>query len=218
MAVFSNISSCEESNPVARFNPAPTFANDPAPTFANNNHPSDSAKRVSETGCYWPDGTPADGTAASGDSSSLGPFYPCLDSGKTYSPNDSVVCCSSGDICFGEANLCGVADTDTGGEGNTAVAVMYRGGCTAQPGAWEKAPGCPQKCLDHARPFANAVNGVVMVMSCDNSDRADNLTLFCSNDALDPTKCDHDGASLDGYDIAEAWGMMGKCGRGGLCL
>ncbi|KAK0661609.1 hypothetical protein QBC41DRAFT_350660 [Cercophora samala] len=204
MAVFSNTSSCEESNQVARFNPAPTFDNNPAPTFANNN-PGDSTKRVSKTSCYWPDGTPADGSATEGDSSSLGPLYPCLDPGKTYSPSDSVVCCWPGTVCFGEANLCGVPETKD--EGNAAMVMMYRGGCTAQPDAWGKSPGCPQKCLDHSRPFENALNGEVVVMSCDDSDRADNLTLFCANDALDPTKCDHDGA-LEGYNVAEVWGMM----------
>lgn len=68
------------------------------------------------------------------------------------------------------------------------------------------------------RFFVNVVNGVVMVMLCDNLDCVDNLILFCFNDVFDFIKCDYDGVLFDGYDIVEVWGMMGKCGCGGFCF
>ncbi|KAK4205515.1 hypothetical protein QBC40DRAFT_162580 [Triangularia verruculosa] len=200
VAASSNSSSCKgQPNQVDHFNPAPTFI---------DQHPA--SKGVSVTGCYWPDGSPADG-GARGVEESFDPFdalYPCLDPDKTYSPDESIVCCWSGDVCFGEAKLCGIPAHEDSDKTKGAFSAMYRGGCTAQPDTWADAAGCPQKCLDPSRPFENILDAEVMVVACDDPSRADNLTLYCSNDGIDPTRCDHNGAALDGYGQDEAWGMM----------
>ncbi|KAK0744726.1 hypothetical protein B0T21DRAFT_247964, partial [Apiosordaria backusii] len=197
MAVYFNSSSCEESNKMAHFNPAPTSL--------GNEHPN---SRESGTGCYWRDGSPADGTDE--DASPI-PLYPCLDPSKVYSANESIVCCEAGDPCLPGINLCGKFTVVP--ETLSQIFNPYRGGCTAREDEWGSAAGCPQKCLSNHRPFDDPLNSPVQILTCSTTPGLDNYTVFCVNDELSTQKCGNDeGAWPENQKIAmtarvSSWGV-----------
>ncbi|KAK4175002.1 hypothetical protein QBC36DRAFT_190899 [Triangularia setosa] len=189
MAIYSNTFSNREPDKIAHFNPAPT-------SFGNKH----TDVKVSKTGCYWRDGSPADG--AGKDQS----IYPCLAPGKVYSEGDAVTCCFPDHVCFGESHLCGIFDNNQNRD--KGYYLMYRGGCTAQPDVWDSAGACPQKCLDQNRPFRNQPDQYIEIDTCQDQTRADNVTVFCRNEELGPEKCDHNGGwAVDGYGKDEVWNM-----------
>ncbi|KAK3987261.1 hypothetical protein QBC44DRAFT_372250 [Cladorrhinum sp. PSN332] len=140
------------------------------------------ADNVSKTGCYYPDGSPADGRHAD---VGIPVLYPC----SNFDPTNPTpaVCCELGDFCISK-KLCSRQDR----QGNTFF--MYRGGCTdpANPGDF-----CPDKCTHPEDPFFDPLNTTVEVVPCARKPLP-TVAVVCEDSGISSSQCSADGQSVTG--------------------
>ncbi|KAK4466399.1 hypothetical protein QBC42DRAFT_327923 [Cladorrhinum samala] len=132
----------------------------------------------STTGCYYPDGSPADGYQ---DTTAL---YPCSSRDSQEPPRP---CCELEDPCMAE-NLCGRKDKIDG-----KVISIYRGGCTDP--SWGSLH-CPAKCTIGTDPYFDPLNDTVEINRCPSSSPHIDVLLFCNDDAFSVNACSLDGQSI----------------------
>ncbi|KAK4168276.1 hypothetical protein QBC43DRAFT_284912 [Cladorrhinum sp. PSN259] len=148
----------------------------------------------SKTGCYYPDGSPADGRFSE---RGIPILYPC----SNVDPNKPhpVACCELDDACTNE-KLCGRVDFNTG-----KIISLYRGGCTDP---FNRSNFCPDKCTINDAPYFDPLNSTVQLSKCTRND-LQTFFVVCNDDGISERECSEDGQGISsGLTVDDRVGFM----------